>query len=358
MMYLLERDLISAEAVVDGRLKIVDMSRRNRVFIVTSDGERGYVVKQPSDGDDAGVRHEAVVLERLRAANPRLAARLPAPVSYDPAAGILVLEAARDVRDLRDRHARGRFSCEVAAQVGQALALLHATPTATLGEHSAPWDPRWALQLHRPSLTTAQHVLTSAANELVRTIQQSQELCAALDELHASLREVALIHGDVRWENVLTARAPSGASPRRSRVLLVDWESARRGDPSLDLGAFFGEYLHAWLGSIPIVEPADPGRLLAYAGRPLARMRPALRAFWLSYTRRSPAAAPELGRLLRRAASCAAARVLTGALERSLSRHRLRGSPRFAVQLSLNILQRPDEAIAQLFGISASWPRR
>jgi len=358
MSYLLQRDLISARAVVDGGLRIVDMSRRNRVFIVTADDQPGLVVKQPSDADDAGVRHEAVVLERLRATNPRLAARLPRPISFDLSAGVLVLEAAPDAQDLRERHARGRLSRELAAQAGRVLALLHATPLAALGDQGAPWDPGWALRLHRPSLKTAQHTLTGAASEFVRKIQRSQELCAALDDLHASRRGGAVIHGDVRWENVLTARASRGTSPRRSRLLLVDWESAGRGDPSLDLGAFFGEYLHAWLRSIPIVDPKDPGRLLAHAGCPLARIRPAVGAFWLSYTRHSAAAAPELGRLLRRAASYAAVRVLTSAYEESLSRHELGGRAHFALQLSLNILRRPDEAIAHLLGLSASWTQR
>jgi aminoglycoside phosphotransferase (APT) family kinase protein len=358
MAYLLERNLISAEAVVDGGLRIVDhVSHRNRVFIVTSHGEQEYVVKQPSDGDGGGVRREALVLEALRAANRRLAARLPAPVSYDAGRGVLVLEAARDSRDLSDCHARGRFARDLAAKVGWTLALLHATPPATLGRQGVAWDSRWALRLHRPSLTIAQQMLTGAAWELVRTIQQSQELCAALDELDASLREVAVIHGDVRWDNILSARA-SGASPRRSRVLLIDWEFAGRGDPSLDVGAFFGEYLRAWLRSIPIVDPFDPGCLLAHAGRPLKRMRPAINAFWLSYARHSPAAAPELGRLLRRAASCAAVRVLAHAFEESLSQGELPGRARFALQLSLNILQRPDEAIAHLLGIGASWDQR
>lgn len=64
--YLMERELIPARAVVDGGLRITDMSRRNRVYVVTADGCPGFVVKQPSDANDAGVRHEAVVLERLR----------------------------------------------------------------------------------------------------------------------------------------------------------------------------------------------------------------------------------------------------------------------------------------------------
>jgi hypothetical protein len=356
--YLLERDLIGARVVVDGGLKIVDMSRRNRVFVVTADDEPGFVVKQPVDADVAGVRHEAAVLERLRAADPRLAARLPVPVSYEPATGVLVLEAARDAQDLHDRHARGRFSRELAAQAGRALALLHATPPVTLGEQATRWNASWGLQLHRPSLQAAHH-MTGAASELVRMIQRSEELCAALDELLASRQDGAVIHGDLRWENVLTARADArGASSRRSRMLLVDLESAALGDPSLDLGTFLGEYLHAWLRSIPIVDPADPGRLLAHAGRPLARMRPAMSAFWLSYAHSSPAATPELGRVLRGAASWAAVRVLSAAFEDSLSRHELRGSAHVALQLGLNILQRPDEAIAHLLGIGTSWARR
>jgi hypothetical protein len=87
-------------------------------------------------------------------------------------------------------------------------------------------------------------------------------------------------------------------------------------------------------------------------------MRPAMGAFWLSYTRHSAAAAPELGRLLRRAASCAAVRVLTAAYEESLSRHELGGRAHFALQLSSNILRRPDEAIAHLLGLSAAWTQR
>ena len=351
--YLLERDLISARAVVDGGLKIVDMSRRNRVFVVSADDEPGFVVKQPFDADEAGVRQEAAVLERLRAANPRLAARLPVPVSYDRAAGVLVFEAARDAQDLGDRHARGRFSCALAAQVGAALALLHATPPAALGDEVTRWNPSWALQLHRPSLQAAHH-MTGAASELVKTIQRCEELCAALDELHASGQDGTLIHGDMRWENVLIARATASGASRRSRMLLVDWESAGRGDPSLDLGTFFGEYLHSWLRSIPIVDPTEPGRLLAHAGRPLARMRPALSAFWLSYAHNSPASTYELRRLLRGAASWAAVRVLACAFEDSLSRHELRGSAHIALQLSLNIFQRPDEAIARLLGIDGT----
>jgi aminoglycoside phosphotransferase (APT) family kinase protein len=353
--YLLERDLVSAGAVVDGSLRIVDRSRRNRVFIVTSNGERGLVVKHAYDGDLAGVQHETTVLQRLRAADRRLARRLPVPVFHDATAGILVLEAAREPQDLRERHAHGRYSRELAAQTGRTLALLHATPPAVLGDHPGPFGARSALQMHRPSIRSAGH-LTAAAIELVGAIQRSEELCTALDELRASPRDDASIHGDVRWDNVLTARAPGGTSTRGARVLLLDWECAGPGDPSQDVGAFFGEYLGDWMRSIPIVDPDEPGRLIVSAGRPLARMRPAINAFWHAYCDHAEGEGD--GHLLRRAARFAAVRVLASAYEESLARSALSASAHFALQLSTNILRRPDQAIAHLLGIGATWSAR
>ena len=351
--YLLERDLVSAGAVVDGSLRIVDRSRRNGVFIVTSNGERGLVLKQAYDGDAAGTRYEATVLERLRAADDRFAARLPVPILHDAAAGILIVEAAQDPQDLRQRHARGRYSREVAAQVGRTLAVLHATPPSALGDRPGPWDARSALRIHRPSVRGA-HELTAAALELVGAIQRSEELCAALDALYASPLRDAPIHGDVRWDNVLTARAAAGTSARRARVLLLDWESAGPGDPSQDVGAFIGEYLHDWVRSIPIVDPGEPARFIAGAGRPLARMRPAISAFWQAYCDHEGGGGRD-GPLLRRAARFAAVRVLASAYEESLARSVLSASAHFALQLCMNILRRPDEAIAQLLGIGAAW---
>jgi aminoglycoside phosphotransferase (APT) family kinase protein len=352
LLYLLKRDLVSARAVVDGSLQIVDRSRRNLVFVITADSEHGLVVKQAAD-DPAGIDHEATVLKRLRAADRRLAVRLPAPVFYDAGAGILVLEAARDPRTLREQHARGRYSCALAAQIGRTLAALHATPPAALGGRAAPWDMRSALRMHRPSMRDCER-LTEAAIEFVGAVQRSEGLCAALDALHASACDDVLIHGDVRWDNVLAARVPRGASARRSHALLLDWESAGPGDPSQDVGAFFGEYLSDWVRSIPIVDPKDPGRLIASARRPLTRMRPAISAFWAAYCGRDQGD----GLLLRRAARFAAVRVLAAAYEESLTRNVLSGSARFALQLSANVMRRPDEAIAHLLGISAPWHTR
>ena len=147
--------------------------------------------------------------------------------------------------------------------------------------------------------------MSAAAGELTRNIQGIDDLCTALDELVASWQEDAVIHGDIRWDNLLAVRG--GDSKRWTRLQLIDWELCGAGDPAVDIGAFFGEYLRAWLQSIPITDPAGPRppprpRRAAVAadatgaagrsGPPTVQHRPARRRV----SRRAPASNPLRGR--------------------------------------------------------------
>jgi aminoglycoside phosphotransferase (APT) family kinase protein len=353
--YLIDRKLLSPSAVVDGGLRVVDVSRRNRVFMVTGELDRCFVLKLPGEAGDRGVVREAAVLERLRSADGagKLASRLPAVVAYDNVAGVLILEATPDAPDLVRHHARGRFSCGLAREAGRVLALLHAIPPTVLSG-LAPLDPTWILRVHRPDLDTLR-TLSAASVELVRTIQGSEELCTRLDKLLASWRVESVIHGDVRWDNWLALRGRD--STRRTRLVLIDWEMSGPGDPGLDIGTFFGEYLRAWLLSIPIVDPREPGGLLGHARFPLRRIQPALRSFWDAYTYHRALPAAELSRTLLRAAQFTGARLMGAALEEAQTVAELRGSVLHTLQLSANILRRPDEAMAHLLGLRASWGR-
>ena len=159
-----------------------------------------------------------------------------------------------------------------------------------------------------------------------------------------------MIHGDIRWDNLVAVQSRN--SRRWARLQMIDWGLCGAGDPALDIGAYFGEYLRAWLQSIPITDPQDPGRLLAHAGLPLRRMRPALRAFWSAYADHAQATAPELGEMLRRASGFAGLRLLTAALEEAQSHDVLCARVAYLVPLSANVLRRPEEASAHLLGLS------
>lgn len=328
--YLLERGLVRPRAVVHGALTVADRSHLNRVFLVTAEGERHLLVKV-----GPRVAREAAVLERLRPV-VGLARALPPVVAHDRAGQVLVLEAPSGARDLVRHHARGRFSCAIAAEAGRSLALLHGLPAATLDPVEPPVP---AAPPHRPDLDTLRS-LSGAAVELTRIVQRSGELCTALDELLASRPPAtAVIHGDVRWGNCVALRR---GSRRWVGVQLVDWEQCGAGDPALDAGAFIGEYLRAWLRSMPIADPRDPGALRAHAQVPMRRLRPAVQAFWSAYAARP--GRPPSGELLRRSLRFAAVRLLGAAFEEAQAASELRPGVLALLPLSRNILRRPDQA--------------
>ena len=349
--YLTERGLLSARAVVDGGLRVADVSRLNRVFLVTAEEERCLVLKV-GERPAAGVPREARVLQQLWSlGDEALTSFVPAVVGYDEADRVLILEAAPDARDLARHHANGRFSRVLAGQAGQALARLHDLPPGVLRGLSGEVDPTAALRVHELDWEAISG-MSAAAIELTRVIQSSDELCTRLDDLLASWSEGSVIHGDIRWDNCVAVR--EAGTHRWNRLRLIDWEHSAPGDPSLDIGAFLGEYLRAWLQSIPIVDPEDPSRLLGNARFPLRRMRPALKAFWDAYTRHRSASHDELGRTLHRATLFAGSSVLTVALEQAQTLAELRPGVLGLVRLGENILRRPEEASAHLLGFGPS----
>lgn len=330
--YLLARGLIHPRAVVEGGLTVDDRSHLNRVFIVAADGERRLVVKV-----GAGVAREAAVIERLRAV-ATLTRALPRVVAHDGAERVLVLEAAPGARDLVRHHARGRFSRALAAEAGRSLARLHALPPDALGG-VAPLLP--APPPHRPELDGLR-AMSGAAIELTRIVQRSDDFCAELDEILARPPPaLAVVHGDVRWGNFVALRRGSRGW---NGLQLVDWELCGAGDPAVDVGAFIGEYLRAWIGSMPVADPRDPGALRARAQIPLGRLRPAVRAFWTAYADHRAGSHEAPRETLRRSLRFAGVRLLVTAFEAAQAVGELRPGVVALLPLSRNVLRRPDQA--------------
>lgn len=343
--YLLARSLIEPSAIVDGGLTVIDCSRRNRVFLATATTGRCWALKLGRSGTAGAVAREAAVLRRLGGADgDGLARHVPAVAAFDD--GVLVMQTERGARDLVAHHAGGRCSQALARDAGRALGRLHALPAATLADLPGGASGAWGLGIHRLDLATM-NTMSGAALELVRRIQADDACCGALDALAAASGGKRPGHGDVRWDNVLAV--PAARAGRYDRVVLVDWELAGLGDPCLDAGAFLGEYLRAWVRSVPIVDRRDPGRLLARARLPLARARPAMRAFLEGYGR-APGS-PELDVV--RVTSFAAVRLLEAALEAAARQSAPPPALLVELRLAMNVLLRPRDAARRLLGLGA-----
>jgi hypothetical protein len=350
--YLVETGLVDRDAMAAGGLQVRDASGRNRVFVVAGRATAGYVVKQSDLRDRELLAREAAVLRNVVAAEPRLARCIPVPVSYDARHSVLVSEVAGDAIDLSAYHDRGRFPPTLARAVGGVLALLHGLGPHDVDEFPLEGDAAFlGLPGNPPSLETVLG-LSDAGVRLLRALQGSTELCERLAELEGSWHRASIVHGDVRPSNCVAVARPGAR--RRTRIVLVDWETARAGDPHLDLGTVFGEYLHTWLWSIWMLDGRDLVQAPRYARHPLRAMQPAIRAFWDTYldARQGQGAGPRPS--LRRAVEFSAGHLVAVAFQRAQTESTLDPRTGVALQLSLNVLRRPTEAAVHLLGLPAA----
>lgn len=355
--YLLRESLVRAESLVDDDLVVVDDSRRHRNYQVISRGGPSYFVKCGADPErSAALDREARNYRYLHSARAGLTAFVPGLRAYDRHRSLLVVELLPGGQDLRRYQSHpSRFSTVLARSLGRALAAVHRArwgPGPAAGDevpHESGARPTLAAHLPGPAFVRA---ASGASIETMKIIQRHAGLGAELERLQSGWRGTAMIHGDARWENFI-ALPRTGAS-RRTRIKIVDWESGGIGDPCWDVGSVLGDYLSVWLTSIPVTISSPPERLVGLAGLPLSAMQPGIRAFWAAYARAMALHGPAAADTIVRAVRYAGARLVHAALEEAQSSARLTGTVVLILQLSHNILQRPEEAAAQLLGLPVS----
>lgn len=340
--FLLSLGVIKPRAVVEDGLTVADASRRNCVFIVTTASGPTYAVKQASPESALALQHEAAVL-RVLADAPELAGQVPAVVHENPEMAVLVLRSPGGGRDWTEHHGAGRFPRAPARSLGLALAALHGLAASGVDNEPTDVERMWALQFAEPPHELMLE-LSIGAQDLVARLQANPPMIERLTGLRDDDHGDAFVHGDLRWENCLAIAVPG--SSRRTRTFVVDWELAGSGEAALDVGTVLAEYLSAWVGSIPIVDAAAPGRLLSHARYPLRRMQPAIEAFMSAY-RRATATPPRL----RRTMELAAVRLLQTAVERAQVLATPSASLVTLVQLAENILLEPEDAAQTLLGL-------
>ena len=113
----------------------------------------------------------------------------------------------------------------------------------------------------------------------------------------------------------------------------------------------FGEYLSFWLLSIPITGVDPPDRFLELARYPLPDIQPAMGRFWQAYAAQMGLDGRAARDALLRSVCYAAARLVQTAFEQGQGAVQLTGNALCFLQVSLNMLQRPEEAAVHLLGI-------
>ena len=358
--YLLDIGAVDPAWVVDGDLMVSDSTRRHLNHKVRLGEHGGCFVKQARADQplSQSTLHREAMCYWLAANDPHfagLAPLLPRYLAYDPTQQALVLELLPEAENLTELHQRlGRFPTDVAHAVGFALgrsqAAVHDPGAQARGMHVFPRTLPWVLNIH--ALLATQFDRLSAGNaHLLGIVRQYPEFPAALEALRAGWQPTSLIHGDMKWDNCLVL---GGAEPDAAASLrIVDWELADFGDGLWDAGAIVHSCLCSWLMSMPPHDEARADELVGAARYPIESMQPALHAYWRAYLDGRGIAWPGSGPLLVRCVQYAAARMIQTAYEAMSYAPSVTPATLRVLQVSLNILSRPHEALHDLLGFAA-----
>ncbi len=295
--------------------------------------------RSPADREE--LLHEAAVYEVLGDRCPATAARVPRDVRWNPDADELEMEAV-PAANLVDRVAGcGALEPAVAAEVGRAVGELHAE-----GADPRPDDPRsdWlqgGVGIARPTPRRLR-LLSAGGIELLKALQRSDELQARLWALAPPAGD-ALVHGDLRWENVLVAPGTE------AKVWLVDWEMGGAGERAWDVACFSAACVSAWLCSIPSVPSLGPDQLAAEAALPMDVLALGLSAFWTAY--REAAQGTHAKSWVERCAQLAAVRLVYRGFESTQFDVGLEPAPVAHLQVAARILEDPVRSAHELLGM-------
>jgi aminoglycoside phosphotransferase (APT) family kinase protein len=197
--------------------------------------------------------------------------------------------------------------------------------------------------------------LSSAGSRVFQLIRSEPSLGQALDAAGQMWRGETVIHGDIKFDNILVGVERKLPEPAGEAVWIVDWEFVQIGDPAWDLGSALHDFLVFWTSSMPLDPHLSAEAQIDQAHYPLIVLRPAIRALWQGYHLAAGlgilGSALDAEDLLGRAVRFSGARLILAAHELSLEQEQLSTQAVLLLQLGANILADPVSAQVQLYGI-------
>lgn len=353
--YLIERGLLDRRAVVDGDVMVVEGSRRHHNYSVIRRQDTGLFVKQmqPDQTMSAQTLLKEAACYVMMESDPEAAAiydLMPRFRAYDPDRHILVMDLIDGGENLTELHRRlNSFPTDVASRLGALLARYHEVSRRAIlpRANSAIYQgqPPWILSFHLMPHGSMQN-LSAANGQFMTILQRYPDFAQALDRIRTSWRRNVLVHGDMKFDNVVVRAAQTADETMH----VVDWELADIGDSAWDVASILQAYLTWWIGTLQRV----PGREADDAAQyPLETIQPAIGAFCDAYIAARGLNARDADAELERAVSYTGARMLQTVYESmawapSLSQHAV-----WQVQACMNILKDPRGAATDLLGFPA-----
>ena len=356
--FLLDHGFLERTAVVDGYVRAVSASRRNRNLRVTRDEGPGLLIKQAEQaGTHETLRNEMEFYstvakdERARAVRDLLP-RFVGSRAEDDVLILELLDPATPIQEFAHTFRSGWFLSALGSAMGRALGTYHRT-LREIGKDSSKIlksHAPWVMWVHRPGPEILMEI--SAANhKTLQIIQQNQKLSGQLDELRRGWKAETLIHCDIKADNILVTKG--GTRPGEPVELrIVDWELVQLGDPAWDVAAMWKDFLVYWITSMPISKGMKGAQMAEAAQFPLHGFQVGAQQLFEHYRSAAELSEEVAEALLLRSVRYCGAYLVQYAYESAQRASALGNHEVMMLQVSANILADPSGAAQHLLGLS------
>jgi thiamine kinase-like enzyme len=349
------KKLIDNKSIVDGELEIFDVSRKNKNIKIANRLGSDLFLKQANQYDSNSIitiKRESLLYAILQTENEftSMVDIAPKILDYDEKNNIMITEYVHGNSWLQyiTREPNMKLERDVVASLGKTIATFHHNYENVSTSKKLQFLPRTFtfenLLIHPgPEIFIN---LSQANLKLLKIIQRDPKIYDALEELFAHWSPKTLIHGDIKFDNIIVTKEKD-----KRKSIITDWEMANIGDPAWDVGSIFQEFIRSWLYALPITGTEEAQELLDMSTDSLQNMQYALRIFWNAYIQVIQKNPKETNDLLLKSSKFCAARLFQSAYEMLQLQSELNNTAVYMVQLGLNMITNVSDATIHLLGI-------
>jgi len=350
--FLIDGGILEAEEIVGSGVTLQEGVRRNRNTRVEFSDGSGVFVKRPEPmsplSQDTLIAEGEFYLAHGTERSP-LAGVLARLRHFDRSVPVIVLELLSHHRSLREICLTSGvidFPISAYRSAARALADVHGLAPASMSNRiaSVVRPVEWIAGLRRPE----PRILTSISNAglgVLEIVQASASIDRGIAGLEEMWRPEALVHGDVRADNLLVDLRPDGEPD----VRIIDWELWQVGDPAWDVAGLLEAAVTLVIGS-PALADTGPDVLTGTANG-ISVIQVTCRGIWNSYATARGLSPADRQDMTPRVVTYCAARIIQSVAELTARADAIPGAALVLLQVAENIFAEPERATAEFFAL-------
>jgi hypothetical protein len=345
--WLIHRGLLTPASIVNADFAVEELNFHNRGFRVYRPADNPLYVKQLREF----TRPNVLCLEREAAFGKELsnlesaewlASRVPKILDYDVRHHAITVQLIPATRNLHDRMEEEiSIPDSVAEGIGEFIGLFYSPECnrllSAVSEQYCSGIPPWILSFH---VDQGDGSLSPANLQLLNVLQQDEVIASGLNQLRSDWHAGSLMHGDLKWNNVLTREAYN-QTYNQPDWYVIDWEMVDRGDPLWDLATMVQCWWYYWILSTPPEQLTGLDDLLVFRRSAFEETRPSLNSLWSGFQKTTEMSDADLADTRRSVDRFAAARMIQTVYELLHNQETITPSAWMMIDLSRRIFEGP-----------------